>query len=52
VLAEPLAPGETAVAAVGPVALEKGFKRAAQHAFLTSVRPLDAAAVGAITQSA
>lgn len=52
VLAEPLAVGETALAAVGPPEIERGFRRAAQRAFLTSKRPLDSAAVGAITQSA
>jgi hypothetical protein len=52
VLAEPLAAWETAVAVIGPPELEKGFKRVARDAFMTSARAVDSAELGAITQSA
>jgi hypothetical protein len=52
VLAEPLGPGESALAVVGRAELEKEFKRAVRRSITTSKRPLDPAEVGAITQSA
>ena len=52
VLAEPLAPGEAALVVVARPTVEKTFTRASRRAVLTSVRPLDPAEVGAITQSA
>jgi hypothetical protein len=45
VLAEPLGTGETALAVIGSTELEKAFKRVAQHALLTSERPLGSEAL-------
>jgi hypothetical protein len=52
VLAEPLGVGETALVVVGLPELENAFKRAVRHPVLTSVRRLQSAELGAITQSA
>jgi hypothetical protein len=49
VLAEPLGRGETSLAVIGSAELEKGFKRVAQDALLTSERPLDSTELGPIT---
>ncbi|HEX6713453.1 MAG TPA: hypothetical protein VF066_08705 [Thermoleophilaceae bacterium] len=52
VLANPLAPSETALAVVGSPELEKAFTRAVRRAVMTTVRTVASEELGPITKTA